>query len=261
MIGFPWYDSPWLATYLQAKAWIARTHPARLAEFEARLAPLRTNPAFEVKPVPQVFDEHTLKKIRDTIHDLKPAQLELHEAREFGRIIVHDHSYFTELQRSLVDLVGEAVGEHVEPSYNFLSLYTKAGVCGVHLDAPSAKWTLDVCVEQSIDWPIYLSQIVPWPRETDYAGPDWQERIKRDPALRFTSCCLKPGSAIAFSGSSQWHYRDPLPHAAGSGHFSNLLFFHFIPHGMAEWVGPRGWPSLLGVPALAGITDRYEAAP
>lgn len=42
--AFPWYDSPWLATYVRAKAWIARTHPARLAEFEARLAPLRTDP-------------------------------------------------------------------------------------------------------------------------------------------------------------------------------------------------------------------------
>lgn len=26
MTGFPWYDSPWLATYAQAKAWIAHTH-------------------------------------------------------------------------------------------------------------------------------------------------------------------------------------------------------------------------------------------
>lgn len=260
MTGFPWYDSPWLATYVRAKAWIARTHPARLAEFEARLAPLRTDPAFEVKSIPRLFDEDRLQKIRNTIRDLKPAQLELHEARQFGRFIVHDHPYFTELQRGLVEAVGEAVGERVEPSYNFLSLYSKAGVCGVHLDAPSAKWTLDVCVEQSIDWPIHFSQIVPWPQASDYAGPDWQERIKRDPALRFTSYCLTPGSALAFSGSSQWHYRDPLPRAAGVGHFSNLLFFHFIPRGTTEIVEPRNWPTLFGLPGLAEATNRHEAA-
>jgi len=259
MSGFPWYDSPWLDTYVQAQAWIARAHPARLTEFEARLAPLHTDPAFRVKPIDRVFDEDTLQSIRHAIRALKPAQLELHEVRDFGRFIVHDHPYFTELQRALAGLVGEAVGESVEPSYNFLSLYSKAGVCGVHLDAPSAKWTLDVCVDQSIDWPIHFSQIVPWPRETDYAGPDWQERIKRDTRLHFTSCRLKPGSAVAFSGSSQWHYRDPLPLAAGRGHFSNLLFFHFIPRGMAEWVEPQRWPALLGLPALAEITERYAA--
>ena len=109
MSGFPWYDSPWLATYVRAKAWIARTHPARLAEFEERLAPLRTDPAFEVKSIPRLFDEDRLQKIRNTIRDLKPAQLELHEARQFGRFIVHDHPYFTELQRGLVEAVGESL--------------------------------------------------------------------------------------------------------------------------------------------------------
>jgi len=260
MSGFPWYDSPWLATFVEAKAWIARKHPARLAEFEARLAPLRTDPAFEVQRIARVFDETTLEKIRNTIRDLKPAQLELHEARDFGRFIVHDHPYFTELQRGLSDMVGEAVGERVEPSYNFLSLYSKAGVCGVHLDAPSAKWTLDVCVEQSIDWPIHFSRIVPWPGESDYAQADWQQRVKGDPGLRFTAHSLEPGSALAFSGSSQWHYRDPLPRAPGAGHFSNLLFFHFIPRGMADVADPRNWPSLFGLAGLAEVIDRHEAA-
>jgi len=253
MTGFPWYDSHWLSSYLRAKAWIARAQPARLAEFEAGLAPLRTDPAFEVKGLPRVFDEDALRRIRETIRNLEPAQLEFHEARDFGRFIVHDHPYFTELQRGLAGLVGEHVGEPVEPSYNFLSLYSRTGVCAPHLDAPSAKWTLDVCVEQSIEWPVYFSRVVPWPEDAGYTGPDWQERIKRDSGLRFTSHRLEPGSALAFSGSSQWHYRDPLPRAAGRGNFCNLLFFHFIPCGTAEWVEPKRWPALLGLPALADI--------
>jgi hypothetical protein len=258
MPDFPWYDSPWLSSYVRAKAWITRAHPARLAEFEARLAPLRTDPAFEAKGIPQVFDEGTLHKIRDAIRSLKAAQLELHEARDFGRFIVHDHRYFVELQRGLAGLVSEQVGEQVEPSYNFLSLYSRTGVCGVHLDAPSAKWTLDVCVEQSIDWPIYFSQVVPWPEDNDYTEPGWQARIKSDPSLRFTSHSLKPGSALAFSGSSQWHFRDPLPRAPGSGNFSNLLFFHFIPRGTAEWVEPQRWPVLLGLPELGDIIGTFS---
>jgi len=263
MTDFPWYDSAWLSSYVRAKAWLARSHPARLAEFEARLAPLRTDPAFEVRSVPRVFDEDTLHRIRDTIRNLEPSQLNPHEARDFGRFIVHDHPTFTALQRGLVDLVSEQVGEQVEPSYNFLSLYSRTGVCGLHLDEPAAKWTLDVCVEQSIDWPIHFSQVVPWPEDSGYAGPDWQARIKRDAGLRFTSHRLSAGSGVAFSGSSQWHYRDPLPRAAGKGNFCNLLFFHFIPRGMADWVEPQRWPALLGLPDLAGITgspDRTAAS-
>jgi hypothetical protein len=92
----------------------------------------------------------------------------------------------------------------------------------------------------------------------DYVGPDWQARIKSDPSLRFTSHSLKPGSALAFSGSSQWHFRDPLPRAPGSGNFSNLLFFHFIPRGTAEWVEPQRWPVLLGLPELGDIIGTFS---
>lgn len=261
MTGFPWYDSPWLATYARAKAWIARTHPARLAEFEARLAPLRTDPGFEVKQIAQVFDEATLQRIRETIRALTPAKLRMHEIRDFGRFVVHNLPYFTELQQDLVDAVSEAAREQVEPCYNVLALYTKLGECEIHMDAPEAKWTLDLCVEQSTVWPIHFSPILPWPEEPGLDAQGWQEAIKRDARNRFTSYAPQPGEALLFSGSSQWHYRDPLPRAGGSGHFCNLLFFHFIPRGTAELAKPRSWPSLFGLPALAEITDRYVPGP
>ena len=34
------------------------------------------------------------------------------------------------------------------PAYNFLSLYTQLDICEPHMDAPKAKWTLNVCIEQ-----------------------------------------------------------------------------------------------------------------
>lgn len=259
MTAFPWYDSFWLAAYVEAKTWLSRTHPRLAAELEERLAPLKTNPRFETRRIARVFDESTMAAIRATIHGMKPAQIELHEVRDFGRFIVHDHPYFSELQRGLVDLVGEAAGEPVEPCYNFLSLYTKVGVCAMHLDAPLAKWTLDICVEQSVaGWPIYFSQPVPWPEKPAAFGPRWQEDLKRAPELRFTAHDLQPGSAVLFSGSSQWHYRDALPRASGGEQFCNLLFFHFLPRGMKETADPQNWPRLLGVPELAQITGKYD---
>ena len=261
MTGFPWYDSPWLATYVEARDWIAQNHPARLAEFEQRIAPLRTDPAFEIRKIAQVFETATLQKIRETIRGLKPNQLQLHEVREFGRFVAHNLPYFTELQNQLLETVGEAAGEPVEPCYNVLALYTKLGVCDVHMDAPEAKWTLDVCIDQSTGWPIHFSPILPWPEHAGPAGRDWREAIKNDARHRFASYTPAPGEALLFSGSSQWHYRDPLPRAEGGGHFCNLLFFHYIPRGMAELAKPRSWPALFGLPALAEITDRYVPGP
>src|SRR5207244_3336916 len=124
----------------------------------------------------------------------------------------------------------------------------------VHLDAPAAKWTLDLCVDQSTPWPIYFSQVCPWP-ESDgeaWSDEDWQDKVKQSASLKFTAYTLKPGQAVVFSGSSQWHYRDRLPDAA-IHHFCTLLFLHFIPRGTAELVQSKNWARLFGIPDLSQV--------
>jgi hypothetical protein len=172
--------------------------------------------------------------------------------KRFGRFVVHDHPFFTELQNRTIDFVSEAAGEPVEASYNFVSLYKKVGVGAVHMDAPQAKWTLDLCIEQSAQWPIHLSQVVPWPEGLTLAEDDWEGAIKESPDYEFTSYNLEPGEALLFPGSSQWHYRDPLP-LDGKEHFCSLVFFHFVPKGMYETVRPKNWARLFEVPELADV--------
>lgn len=249
---FPWYDAAWLNKYLAAKNLFARVQPARLSEFVRALEPFRTRPDFTVKEVDHVFDEATMTTIKETIRTLRLDKLETHETRNFGRFVVHSQPYFTELQRTLIPLVSELAGEQVEPHYNFLSLYSKFGVCPVHMDAPDAKWTLDICVEQTEPWPIHFSQIVPWPEDFDYHGEDWQEWVKRSPDLKFTAHTLQPGKALFFSGSSQWHYRNRLSPASGQGS-CKLLFFHFVPKGTLELSQPKNWPQLFGTPELTEV--------
>jgi hypothetical protein len=190
-----------------------------------------------------------MEDIRQAIRGLQMTQLELHEVHRFGRFIVHDHPLITELQQSIIGLVSEAAGEQVEPGYNFLSLYTKSGVCPVHMDSPEAKWTLDLCVRQDAPWPIHLSQVVDWPEPSQYSGDDWETLIKHSPGHRFSSYSLEPGNAILFSGSSQWHYRDP--HPGGEDQSCDLVFFHFVPEGMRSTIDPTNWPRLFGIPELA----------
>jgi hypothetical protein len=250
---YPWYDSGWLMEYARAKAIIEEVKPEALTEFVNAFRILHTRPDFQARLFDRIFDDDTFEEIRRVTASLRPKNLELHEVCMFGRFVVHGHPFFTELQRRTVPLVSEAVGEPVEMTYNFLSLYGARGVCPLHMDAPKAKWTLDLCIDQSAPWPIYFSQVNPWPQseaETEeWADEDWENKVKQSPSLHFRPYALQPGQAVAFSGSSQWHYREPIPEAGGRT-FCNLLFFHFTPSGTSKLVEPRNWARLFGIPEL-----------
>jgi len=124
------------------------------------------------------------------------------------------------------------------------------------MDAPQAKWTLDLCIDQAAPWPIYFSEVQPWPDSVAEAwrNEGWENTIKQSRSLEFIPFTLQPGQAVIFSGSSQWHYRDPMPDASGK-QFSTLLFFHFIPKGTAELVRPKNWARLFGIPELGGLSE------
>lgn len=252
---YPWYDSVWLDEYSRAKSIIRRVKLGALAAFEDAMQVFRTRSDFRVRAFERLFDDGTLEKIRQIVRNLKPTDLELHEAQQFNRFVFHDHSYFTEQQQQLIPLVSEAAGEPVEPNYNFLSLYSAMGVCHVHMDSPEAKWTLDVCLNQSEPWPIYFSQIQPWPEiDADLDPPDWQvgyweQSIKDSPSVNFEAHSMEPGQATLFSGSSQWHYRNAMP-ARSRKSSCDLLFFHFISHGIRELLRLVNWARLFDIPEL-----------
>jgi hypothetical protein len=247
---FPWYDSRWLSEQARAIAILRAVRPDALAAFLDALRVFHTPLDFRVTLVERAFDDETMQAIRQAVASLTPGDLELHEAKTFGRFVVHDHPFFTALQYRIVPLVSQAVGEPVEVSYNFLGLYGHRGVCAPHVDAPSAKWTLDLCIDQSLPWPIHFSQPLPWP-ELEGPRPDdrWEQDVKESPSLHFTTHALQPGQSVVFSGSSQWHYRDPMPPAPGRS-FCDMLFFHFIPRGTSELVKPQNWARLFGIPEL-----------
>lgn len=258
----PWYDSHWLAAYHATRDWLARNRPDKGALFEALVAPLRTDPAFRARVLPGVIDASQLQEIRDVVRGLAATDLELHEARRFGRFVVHDHPPFVRLQASLAPLVSATCGEEVDPCYSFLSLYTGKGVCELHMDAPYAKWTLDLCIDSNVDWPIWFSRVVPWPGPEEARAPDWRERLRADETLGFTRFSLLPGEAILFGGSSQWHVRDPIPPAPdGSAPYCTLLFLHYVPRAAGSAVDLGEWPALLGEPGLAPVIAPHDVSP
>ena len=246
----PWYDSEWLRQYLGSKRTIQRVCPERLTDFIRTFDVLRTSPVFSTRRVSDVFDEATMARLRQTVRTLPAHTLELHEAKVFGRFVVHDNPIVAELHSSLVELMSSLVGEDVEPSYSFISLYSRCGRCPIHLDSPEAKWTLDLCLDQSALWPIHLSKVVPWPEDLLECDEKGEARLKHRPNVTFESVTLNPGEAAVFSGSSQWHYRNDI-RTIGDNKFCNLVFFHFVPRGMKAKVKPRNWAEMFGIPQLA----------
>ncbi len=252
---YPWYDSVWLENYTIARGIVKRVKPDALAAFEAAFSVFHTRPDFRVKLLEQVFDEGALETLRCVVKSLKPMDFALHEVQLFKRFVVHNHPLITELQTTLIALVSEAVGEPVESNYNFLSLYSGMGVCPVHMDSPEAKWTLDLCLNQSEPWPIYFSRVQRWPEVDSDAAllandeNDWEEAIKQSASLEFSSHTMSPGQALLFSGSSQWHYRNAMP-TGRSNSFCDLLFFHFIPRGTGSLLLSENWARIFDIPEL-----------
>jgi hypothetical protein len=246
---FPWYDSFWLNFYVQATEIVAKHRPERLDDFIAGFDPLRIDPGFNVTDIGQMINGEQMREIRQLIAHLQAQKLERHELARFGRHVVHNLAYFNAMHASLVDLASEAVGRRLEPTYNFLSLYNGEGVCELHMDAPSATFTLDLCIDQSTPWPIHSSRVVPWPVDFNDHAEGWEQRIKDDPDNEFRGHTMEPGKAIIFGGSSQWHYRDRIPNTGGTP-YSHLVFFHFVPAQTTKLLRPRMWAEHFNIPEL-----------
>ena len=254
--SYPWYDSGWLAQYTRALEIVRHAAPEKFPAVRKALDVFRTPTDFRTVLLDRPFSDETLREIRGIVAALGPGDLEPYEEGTFRRLFVRDHPAFARLHREAAALVSAAAGEEVEPSYNFLSLYSSAGVCPPHLDAPMAKWTLDLCVDQDDEWPLHLSRVHRWEEFMDPAayGARWEDGVKRAPRAGFESFTMQPGQAIVFSGSSQWHYRDPLPNPVSPSHKGpTLLFFHFIPRGSAGVLRPEAWAELFGIPELSEL--------
>jgi hypothetical protein len=248
---FPWYDGYWLYSYVKCRDFIQKKFPEKLIEFENAFEILKTPPDFQTKQLTQIISDETHQEILEIVQNLKKEDFEKHEFFEFGRLILHDSPYFTELQKTLCPLVSKLTGEEVELSYNFLSLYNSLGNLNPHMDAAPAKWTLDYCIDQSQIWPIYLSKVQDWP--IDFKNEDnWIEKIKQNESNEFVEHLLEPGKAVLFSGTSQWHYRERIT-TKNEKQFCSLIFFHFIPKGSKDLCYPRKWAEIFDMKELGDL--------
>lgn len=250
-----WYDSVWIQIYAAVGAYLSVNEPKKLKLFEELIAPLRTDPNFQDITLKQFLSKDRLQELRTEISNTRQAEMDSSEFFSFGRHRIQDAKLFTDLQVELVEEVSSIVGEEVEPSYNFLSLYHNFGECPLHMDSPEAKWTVDICIEQSIEWPIHFSKVTEWPTHLvkEYVSEQEYDAIME---LPFCDHVLHEGDAVVFSGSSQWHYRKPIPKVSAEN-FCHLIFLHYIPVGSRAAIDPKQWAAHLNEPAIDLIVRSF----
>lgn len=254
---YPWYDAIWLWVYTEARSLVAKQRPERLADFEAAFEPLQAPVDFSTRALPGLISPTQLNAFRELVSGIARETLESHEFLSFGREVVHDHPALSSFQDEQTAYVSELAGEVLTPCYNFISLYNNLGICEPHLDAPTSKWTLDICVEQSEPWPIYVSDPEPWPVGVSF-GKNWQDQIITQHQDSFTSHVMQPGDALFFAGGNQWHYRKRIPKAHQQS-FCHLIFLHYVPANCEHLLDPAQWPVHFDIPELGELSGLVEA--
>ncbi|MBT3832115.1 MAG: hypothetical protein HOB98_17190 [Gammaproteobacteria bacterium] len=250
---FPWYDSHWHSAYQAVFGFLQTEYPTRVDDFVNALLPLHTRKDFKPIIAHDILSTATLSEANAVIAGIGIGDWEVHEVESFGRLVLHDHPYFSDLQQRLTEQVSDMVNEEVVPSYSFLSIYNGRGVCEPHLDNPVAKWTLDIPLDASAVWPIYISSVSEWPTE-DACTEDWQSSIKS--SFSFDAFELASGSGLVFSGSSQWHYRNPAP--IEPNFYNHLIFFHYVPTAMQGLVDPLAWSDYFGIAEIGEIIRVFQ---
>lgn len=115
----------------------------------------------------------------------------------FYRIGIHSAPFLVEIHPQLTEVASSIFGEPVKPSYVWLSLYNENGVCPFHTDRPQCKYTIDYCIDQDEEWPIWVDD---------------------------KAYILLPNDALCFSGTDSPHFRKKI-----TGKYCWLAFFHFVP--------------------------------
>jgi hypothetical protein len=261
MQQIPFYDAEWLVSYWRAIELLSSS-PMKLAQFKAAMAALLPPANFRAQLANLITGEE-YSRMRSDLAGVVADDMSRHELFDFGRIVSHRHPAFDAIHQTVAPRLSALVGELVEPSYQFLAQYGNLGVCGVHLDAPSAKWTVDICIEQSAPWSIFVSETVPWPEPTLFVDENWRHKLTSDGNVRFTEFQVSPGDSLVFCGSSQWHYRNRIPRVIQSNHCS-LLFLHYRAANTSSLVDQREWASrfdaeeLRNAIRLANISQRVQ---
>jgi hypothetical protein len=141
------------------------------------------------------------------------ARLEAQGYLELGDPLVPDRLRFYNepwaqcVHQQLPKLMGKALGQAVQASFCYLSVYPEGSYLKQHLDRPQCVWNLSLLLH---------------PQPAD--APSWPLYIQT-PQQGGAAIHLQPGDAVLYSGRKHPHWRDVL----GAGQRVTVCSMHFVP--------------------------------
>lgn len=119
---------------------------------------------------------------------------------------VYKDPVMTYLQHLFAESFSQIVGEPVQPTYPYLTIYQPGAVLERHTDRQACRWNVSLMLDDTDDdsrtWPLYLE-----------VG---DEVIVAD---------LVPGDALIYRGTAEHHWRDPMP----AGRHVTVCILHYVP--------------------------------
>lgn len=180
----------------------------------------------------QLFDEDSYQKIIKFMEERIPFLSVGIDNNEFIRTYCHNLPFFVKMHHQLIDFASENFGEKVKPSYCFLSMYKKNGICPLHIDRPQCRYTIDylIRIENPKPWPIHIGKHMTDEEifeisEQAIGHPNSEElKNKIINEENWSDIFLEENDAVLYSGTHSWHYRSER--LVGT---ADLVFFHFVP--------------------------------
>lgn len=237
---FPWYDAQTRYRLAFALRYLERVRPDKVAEFSNALIQFRTDRSFSPIIEHDFLDLSEFGALQQCNAILRDQAKATDESRMCGRNKFNDLPELDALHQRLTGWVEGKAGEPVVPSFSLLAHYGSSGLLPMHIDSQESKWTLGICIERSVDWPIYISNVVDCVPEPEQENWD-PELLKSDAQLAFKPYSLGPNEAILYSASSQWHYRDLIP--ASDAGFYDIALFQYVPAGSEAMIKHERWAS------------------
>lgn len=145
---------------------------------------------------------------------------------------VRAHPDADRLLEELTDVISEASGKKLVPTYSYARIYTTGNILPKHTDRPSCEYSISLCLDMDGEpWPIYMAETADSDTGTPYERDGVTYYMKNPQPVD-----LQIGDAVLYLGNEMVHYREPF-----EGTEQVQVFMHWVdvdgPHAHCAYDG------------------------
>lgn len=175
--------------------------------------------------VKNLIKHDVLKQWQAIIEEMKSSKLLQSDTIIPNRKYFFNHPFFQHLhQNYFTPLALKHFKEDLKPTYSLAIFYEQGkGFLPLHADKPQCYLTVDLCLNQRQQWPIFIN-------DEDVLSPDQFfdfEKISEEQKDQYRNNSkpyyLNPGDAIFYSGTQCAHWRNTIQ----EDNFCDVILFHF----------------------------------